>query len=102
MKYQELLALDLSAPDADIRFVEAMDAYMDRDYFATLERYGISGRNENEPPVETLEETPLLALLTWMTRADRFCEGALDDMIAEGYLKRCIDRLRVLAGAEAE
>lgn len=96
MKYQELLNLRLDEADADVRFVEAMDAYLDRDYFATLDAYGIDGKSADEISIETLDEKSLLALMTMASRADCFCEGAIADLIENGTLGRCIDRLKVL------
>ncbi len=70
----------------------------DHDYFATLEGYGLTGNKPWHANVEALDLRATVALLTFVLRADHFCEGSLMGSLEDGYLLRVLRRLAELDG----
>ncbi len=73
----------------------------DHDYFATLEGRGIASGGTRAANVEALDLRGAVALLTFVLRADHFCEGALRGAMADGYLLRILRRIAELDGTWA-
>lgn len=68
------------------------------DYFETLERYGIemSDRSFAACDVEHANAELVRALIWTLVRQDRFAEGLLGRYARNGYLDRCLFRLKEL------
>lgn len=63
--------------------------------YATLERSGIDpGETLQSGDYSSLTAEQALALMTWLTRAERFCEGAIANALNEGWLLGLLNRLR--------
>jgi hypothetical protein len=72
------------------------DVLSDKDYFGTLERYGIEEEESRVKAISTANVELLLAMLTFYMRGDRFSEGFLDCAIQEGVIAGILKRLREL------
>jgi ribA/ribD-fused uncharacterized protein len=68
----------------------------DHDYFSTLEHYGLTGNRPWHANVEALDLRATVALLTFVLRADHFCEGSLMGSLEDGYLVRVLRRIAEL------
>lgn len=68
------------------------------DYIETLERYGIemSDRGLEACDVEHANGELVRALILTLVRQDRFAEGLLGRYARNGYLDRCLFRLKEL------
>lgn len=68
------------------------------DYFETLEHYGVemSGRGLETCDVEHANAELVRALIWTLVRQDRFTEGLLGRYARNGYLDRCLFRLKEL------
>ena len=68
------------------------------DYFETLERYGVemSDRGLEACDVERANGELVLALILTLVRQDRFVGGLLGRYARNGYLDRCLFRLKEL------
>ena len=78
-------------------FVKMMyDGFMVYDYSEVLdklkERTGT--REIYNVPISALSADEALACITWAIRADRFCDGALSVALEDGFITRCLTRLR--------
>ena len=88
---------------SDVLYGEFMPAcyepdITDHDYFDTLEHYGLTGDRPWHANVEALDLRATVALLTFVLRADHFCEGSLMGSLEDGYLLRVLRRLAELDG----
>ena len=68
------------------------------DYFETLEHYGVemSDRGLEACDVEHANTELVRALILTLVRQDRFAEGLLGVYARNGYLDRCLFRLKEL------
>ena len=68
------------------------------DYFETLERYGVemSDRGLEACDVEHANAELVCALILTLVRQDRFAEGLLGRYARNGFLDRCLFRLKEL------
>ena len=68
------------------------------DYFETLERYGVemSDRGLEACDVEHANAELVRALILTLVRQDRFAEGLLGRYARNGFLDRCLFRLKEL------
>lgn len=73
---------------------------IDRDHRKTLDSYCLEGERPWLANVESLDLKATLALLTWVQRADHFCEGTMADCLGNGFVYRILLRLRELDGGE--
>ena len=75
----------------------ALEGFADTDYFATLVRYraGVAG-GVAACDVEHADFDLLHACVTWCVRGDRFCDGLLEAYVKNGFLDRCLIRLKEL------
>lgn len=71
--------------------------FADCHYYVTLERYGvddsdgIAGCDIERAPAELV-----LACITWCIRGDHFCDGFLGIYVRNGFIDRCLARLKEL------
>ena len=82
-------------------FIEAFyDSIKDTkiNYFKTLERYGVEMSDESFAAcdVEHANAELVRALIWTLVRQDRFAEGLLGRYARNGYLDRCLFRLKKL------
>lgn len=79
-------------------FYELEEELADTSYFKTLERYGIeaSDRAFSDCDIERADLKLIRALITYCVRCDHFCSGALGDFAKNGFLDRCLNRLKEL------
>ena len=71
--------------------------FADRHYYATLERYGVDDSNNLEScDVEHVPAELVLACITWCIRGDHFCDGFLGICVRNGFIDRCLARLKEL------
>lgn len=69
----------------------------DTDYFETLHRYRIDTARCDPASLAPDADLPLVrALLTWIVRRDRFCDGALRESVRDGSLIEVLRRLETL------
>lgn len=73
---------------------------VDTRYRDTIENYGLEGARPWSADVESLDLQATLALLTWVHRADHFCEGAMAAALEDGFVYRILLRLRELDGGK--
>ena len=69
----------------------------DRDYYGTLEKYGVELSSEGMSSFDVSHANAelIIALITTAIRADRFaCEGILLEMMENGSMLRWLKRLR--------
>ena len=73
-------------------------------YFETLERYGVemSDRGLEACDVERANAELVRALILTLVRQDRFAEGLLGRYARNGYLDRCLFRLKELDENQAQ
>ena len=84
--------------DAVYKFVDEHPEYDMKNYREILEKAGIEwGTNSMEGAiVADLDARTVLALLIGAIRANRFCEGALLDLMKSGAIQRWLVRLKEL------
>lgn len=74
-----------------------LDGFADTDYFETLRRHdvdtsdGIGGCDVDHAGADLVR-----ACVTWCVRGDRFCDGCLAAHTENGFLDRCLFRLKEL------
>ena len=74
------------------------DGYTKIDYFETLERYGVEMSDESFAACDVEHANAELActLIMTLVRQDRLAEGLLGRYARNGYLDRCLFRLKEL------
>lgn len=78
-------------------FIKTMDdGFMVYDYPEVLKKIKErAGTHEiYDVPISALSADEALACITGAIRADRFCEGALSVALEDGFITRCLKRLR--------
>lgn len=76
----------------------ALEGFADTGYHGTLERHGVTGGEDEltRYDVEHVGVDFIRAAITWCVRGDRFCDGHLSRFAANGFLDRCLERLKEL------
>lgn len=74
---------------------------VDVGYRGTLDNYGLEGARPWVANIEALDLPAVVALLTWVHRADHFCEGAMASNLKNGFVYRILLRLRELESGTA-
>ncbi len=73
------------------------EGFTDTSYFSTLERHGVDTSDGIEScDVEHADLDLVRACVTWCVRGDRFCDGCLGARARNGFLDRCLTRLKEL------
>ena len=75
-------------------FVEEHPEYPLHDYRAVMKRYGID--NLQSADIDSLNDEAALALLTWVIRGERFCDGLILENLKEGRIQHLLKRLKDL------
>lgn len=75
-----------------------LEGFADTGYHDTLERHGVTGGGDEltSYDVEHAGVDFIRAAITWCVRGDRFCDGHLGRFAANGFLDRCLVRLKEL------
>lgn len=75
----------------------AFEGFADAGYGETIAQYGIDASEGVECcDVEHASLDLLRACITWCVRGDRFCDGLLGSYAKNGFLDRCLVRLKEL------
>lgn len=75
----------------------AFEGFADAGYDETIAQYGIDASESVECcDVEHANLDLLRACITWCVRGDRFCDGLLGSYAKNGFLDRCLVRLKEL------
>lgn len=75
----------------------ALEGFADVRYDETLVQYGIDASEGVDCcDVEHASLDLLRACITWCVRGDRFCDGLLGSYAKNGFLDRCLVRLKEL------
>lgn len=102
-KYLPILESAPAEQVGDLLYGEFMHAcyepdMIDHEYLETLEGCGITDDMLWHANVESLDLKATVALLTFVLRADHWCEGSLMSSLKDGYLLRVLRRLAELDG----
>lgn len=84
--------------DDFIRAFYNLEGFADTRYYDTLERYVSTDGDDFlvRSDVEHADIDFIRAAITWCIRGDRFCDGCLATFAANGFLDRCLNRLKEL------
>ena len=80
--------------DAVYEFIEDHPEYQLRHYYEVMERYGL--KNLQDADIDSLNDEAVLALLTWVIRGERFCDGLILGNLKEGRIQHLLRRLKEL------
>ena len=71
--------------------------FADCHYYATLEHYGVDDSDGIAGcDIEHANAELVLACITWCIRGDHFCDGFLGIYVRNGFIDRCLARLKEL------
>lgn len=76
----------------------ALEGFADTGYHDALERHGFTGGGDEltRHDVEHAGVNFIRAAITWCVRGNRFCDEHLSRFAANGFLDRCLERLKEL------
>ena len=76
-------------------FTRDMNGFMDQQYDETLNNWGVNPQEEKEKiDVTEADDKEVLALITYVIRSERICDGEMKSVVESGTMKRWLERLR--------
>ena len=78
-----------------LEFVEEHPEYPLHNYLALMEKYGLK-RSFQGVDIDSLNDEAVLALLTWVIRGERFCDGMILTNLKKGHVQHLLERLKEL------
>ena len=77
-------------------FMYDMNEFMDRDYDETLNSCGIDVNMQGEEQIDVTEadDKEVLALITYVIKSERFCDGEIKSVVESGTMTRWLERLK--------
>lgn len=76
-------------------FTRDMNGFMDQQYDKTLDNWGVNPQGKKESiDVTEADDKEVLALITYVIRSERFCDGEMKSVVESGTMKRWLERLR--------